>query len=87
MNGRARQALVNAKDSRMETFVVSVGRMSTSTFSSLGPWSWTSESDFESDHDLTLVSTQSEVSLGLQRYVSEKEMGEVAMTSRFALDT
>ena len=60
--------------------------MSTSTYSSSAPWSWTSESGFDSDHDLTLVWTQSEVNLGVQRYLSEKEMGEVAMTSRFAPD-
>ena len=58
----------------METFVLSLGRMSTSTYSSAAPWSWTSESDFQSDHDLTLVLTHKEVSLGLRRYLSEKEM-------------
>ena len=39
------------------------GRMSISTSSSSAPWSWTSESDFERDYDLTIVQLL-EVSLG-----------------------
>ena len=69
----------------MESFVLSQGRKSTCTYSSSAPWSWTSESDFESDHDLTLFLTHCEVSLGLERYLSQREMPEVAMTRRFVL--
>ena len=43
------------------------------------PWSWTSESGFDSDHDLTTV-------LALHRYLSRRELGNVAMTSRIVLD-
>ena len=34
-----------------------------------------SESDFESDHDLTIVLVHSDVSFGLQRYLNKKEQG------------
>ena len=60
--------------------------MSSSTYSSSAPWSWTSESDLASDHDLTVVLAHNEVSLGLQKYLNKRELGSVAMTSRFALD-
>ena len=46
----------------------------------------TSESAFECDHHLTIVLIHSEVSLGLQMYLNRRELGKVAMTSRFALD-
>ena len=59
--------------------------MSPSTYSSSAPWSWTSESDFDSDHDLTIVLAHNEVSLELWRNLNERELGDVAMTSRSAL--
>ena len=47
--------------------------MSTSTFSSSAPWSWMSESDNESDYDLTIVLARNEV----QRFLKKRELGNV----------
>ena len=56
--------------------------MLTSTYSSSAPWSWTIE--FDSDYDPMIVLAHSGASLGLQRYLSKREMSKVAMTSLFA---
>ena len=50
--------------------------MSTSTYSSSAPWSWTSESDFDSDHELTIVVLHKEISVRLQGYLSKERTGE-----------
>ena len=60
--------------------------MLTSTYSSSALWYWTSKSDFDCDDDLTIVLTHSEVILGLPKYLNKRELGNVAMTSPFALD-
>ena len=69
-----------------ETFVLSLCRMSTSTRSSSALWSWTSESDFESDHDVTIVLARSDGSVGLQRFLNKRQLGKVAVTSRLSLN-
>ena len=63
-----------------ETFILSLGRMSTSTNSSSAPGSWTSGSNVESDQDLASVFAHSEVSSALQRYLNKEALGKVAMT-------
>ena len=66
--------------------------MSTSTFSSSAPWSFTSELDFVSDqelnvgYELVIVMAHHECSLWLQRCLCEGELGRVALSGRFALD-
>ena len=47
-------------------------------YSSLAPSSCTSESDFDSNHDLTIVVLHKEISVRLQVYLSKKEFGSVA---------
>ena len=54
------------------------------TYSSLAPPSCTSESDFDSNHDLTIVVLHKEISVRLQVYLSKKN-GNVAMVGCFAM--
>ena len=63
-------------------YVLSLLFTSTSTHSSSALWSWTSESDFESDHDLAIVLAHS----GVGGYLNKKDLGKATMTSRLALN-
>ena len=56
-----------------------------STNSSSALCSWTSESDVESDYDVTNVFGSQRGQLGIPEVPKKRELGDVAMTGRFCL--